>query len=719
MSLELSITNLTGRNLCSVKAERDWRVFQIKASIQVATGIASSLQRLLVGDIELQDSQLLYALPSCDLTVILDDTPKLAWLKKIEEGTDLSEAPQSMQADRDIFLAAIKKLRRHRSNITLMMKQVSAELRADREVVSNAVELCPEVLRYAADNLRADQDIVAAAAKVDIDALRFAAVHLLADQSFMLSLIRHNWRALQFALQPLRADCEVVMTAVQQYGGALEYASLELRSNFIVIQVAMQQTLVALEFVDGKLLAEPEFILAAMKFDAGALAYAATELLEDAQFVSEAMQANDAAPMYFPIKEPTELEGGPAHRIDKVDEGLGDHVCESFDECKFKETLLHGIYAYGFEKPSEVQQRGMNKILERCDATVQARSGTGKTSMCILGCLQLIDVALKLCQAMILAPAESHVRIQKAAMELGFMEGIDCSISTCVPSEARGTDDLLQLILPSGECMRGTANFTGASQAWHMLVATPNSVIELVRAGCLDLREVKIIVVDAADKLIASGFKDEIGRVLKALPLKLQVCATLENAAQETLNFVSGFMRNPFQICVQGPELTLLGTRQFYVDVEQEDWKFEMLLDLYETLTITQAVIFCRTRRRAEHVADKMTKRDFLTSVIHSGLEQLQRDIIMREFRSGSSRVLIKTGDMRDVDIGQVSLIINFDFPRDRETYLRRLGRSGKFGRKGTGISFLTCADFPFVRDVEQFYNTSIAEMPMDIADLI
>merc|ERR1712021_72821 len=146
----------------------------------------------------------------------------------------------------------------------------------------------------------------------------------------------------------------------------------------------------------------------------------------------------------------------------------------------------------------------------------------------------------------------------------------------------------------------------------------------------------------------------------------------------------------------------------------------DTLCDLDETLTITQAVIFCNTRRKVDWLTDRMAQRDFTVSAMHGDMDQKERDVIMREFRSGSSRVLITTDLLaRGIDVQQVSLVINYDLPTNRENYIHRIGRGGRFGRKGVAINFLTAEDVRTLRDIEQFYNTTIEEMPMNVADLI
>jgi len=219
---------------------------------------------------------------------------------------------------------------------------------------------------------------------------------------------------------------------------------------------------------------------------------------------------------------------------------------------------------------------------------------------------------------------------------------------------------------------------------------------------------------------LSRGFKDQIYNVFKYMPSDTQVILLSATMPVEVLEVTKKFMRNPIRILVKKEELTLEGITQFYINVEKEEWKLDTLCDLYETLTITQAVIFCNTRRKVDWLTAKMQERDFTVSQMHGDMDQKERDIIMREFRSGSSRVLITTDLLaRGIDVQQVSLVINYDLPVNRENYIHRIGRSGRFGRKGVAINFVTDEDKRTLDDIEQFYNTTIGEMPMNVADLI
>jgi len=376
-------------------------------------------------------------------------------------------------------------------------------------------------------------------------------------------------------------------------------------------------------------------------------------------------------------------------------------VFESFDDYDLNENLLRGIYSYGFEKPSAIQQRAIKPLLDGRDTIGQAQSGTGKTATFAIGCLQRIDFNHHECQALILAPTrELANQIQKVCLALGDYNNIKCH---CCIGGTSVRDDIDKL-----------------KQGMHLVVGTPGRTLDMISKRHLRIDDLITFVLDEADETLSRGFKDQIYDVFKMLPPNVQVCLFSATMPPDILDMTSKFMREAVRILVKKDELTLEGIRQFYVAIEKEEWKLDTLCDLYETLTITQAIIYCNTRRKVDFLADQLAKRDFTISTMHAELDQKERDLVMREFRSGSSRVLISTDLLaRGIDVQQVSLVINFDLPQNMENYLHRIGRSGRFGRKGVAINFVTNNDVRSMKDIEKYYHTQIEEMPMDIADLI
>nr|GEV52037.1 eukaryotic initiation factor 4A-3 [Tanacetum cinerariifolium] len=254
----------------------------------------------------------------------------------------------------------------------------------------------------------------------------------------------------------------------------------------------------------------------------------------------------------------------------------------------------------------------------------------------------------------------------------------------------------------------------------HVVSGTPGRVCDMIKRRTLRTRAIKLLILDESDEMLSRGFKDQIYDVYRYLPPELQVCLVSATLPNEILEMTSKFMTDPVRILVKRDELTLEGIKQFFVAVERENWKFDTLCDLYDTLTITQAVIFCNTKRKVDWLTEKMRENNFTVSAMHGDMPQKERDAIMEEFRSGSTRVLITTDVWaRGLDVQQVSLVINYDLPNNRELYIHRIGRSGRFGRKGVAINFVKTDDIKILRDIEQYYSTQIDEMPMNVADLI
>jgi len=378
-----------------------------------------------------------------------------------------------------------------------------------------------------------------------------------------------------------------------------------------------------------------------------------------------------------------------------------DEIVDNFDNMGLTEDLLRGIYGYGFEKPSAIQQRAIIPLCKGMDIIAQAQSGTGKTATFTIGILHSIDFSLNECQALILAPTrELAQQIQKVVSTLGDYQNV--RVHACIGG-TRVRDDVNKL-----------------TNGVHVVVGTPGRVYDMLCRRVLRPDHIKLFVLDEADEMLSRGFKDQIYDIFQILPPRTQVGLFSATMPPDALEITQRFMREPIRILVKRDELTLEGIRQFYISVEREEWKLDTLCDLYDTLNITQAVIFCNTRRKVDWLTDKMKSREFTVSSTHGDIGQKERDVILNEFRTGSSRVLITTDLLaRGIDVQQVSLVINYDLPRNLENYIHRIGRSGRFGRKGVAINFVTSDDTKTLRELETFYNTTIEEMPAHVADLI
>ncbi|XVF48978.1 hypothetical protein PTKIN_Ptkin03bG0231500 [Pterospermum kingtungense] len=379
-----------------------------------------------------------------------------------------------------------------------------------------------------------------------------------------------------------------------------------------------------------------------------------------------------------------------------------DEVYDTFDAMGLQENLLRGIRAYGFEKPSAIQKRGIVPFCKGLDVIQQAQSGTGKTATFCSGILQRLDYSLVECQALVLTPTMEVARqIEKVMRALG--DYLCVKVHACVNRVHE-----YPRILASGV---------------HVVVGPPGRVFEMLRRQSLRVDYINMLVLDNADEMLLRGFEDQIYDIFQRLPEKVQVgvfCATMP---PEVLEITRKFMNEPVTILAKRNDLTLEGIKQFHFYVDKEEWKLERLCDLYDTLDINQSVIFVNTRHKVDWLTDKMRSKGHIVSATHGDMNQRERYIIMCCFRSGSYRVLITT-DLVDygIDVQQVSLVINYDLPTQPENYLQRIERSGRFGNgsKGTvAINFVTKDDEWMLFDIQQLYNVVIEELPANVADFL
>jgi translation initiation factor 4A len=393
-----------------------------------------------------------------------------------------------------------------------------------------------------------------------------------------------------------------------------------------------------------------------------------------------------------------------AHVSVEVDSNDFEAV-HSWEDLELKEMLLRGVYTHGFEKPSAIQSRGIQPVIAGRDTLAQAQSGTGKTATFVIGCLQRIDESASTCQVLILVPTrELATQIASVAKEIAHFMKV--KIHSCTGGTSMKEDGFK---LAEGQ---------------HLVIGTPGRVYDNINRKRFSTQDIKIFVLDEADEMLSRGFKDQIYFLFQTLPKDVQVCLFSATMPEQTLALTDAFMRNPVQILVKSNELTLEGIQQYFVQLEREDYKLEVLTEIYENITISQAIIYCNTRRKVEWLAQEMTNKEFAVSVMHADLENTERDNIMRNFRSGSTRVLISTDLLsRGIDVQQVSLVINYDMPAPNsiESYLHRIGRSGRFGRKGVSINFMTNyeADRQSHDKIINFYGTNIEPMPQDMKKLL
>ena len=373
----------------------------------------------------------------------------------------------------------------------------------------------------------------------------------------------------------------------------------------------------------------------------------------------------------------------------------------SFDQLEIKEKLLRGVYAYGFEKPSVIQHKAIPVLSSGKDVIAQAQSGTGKTGAFSIGSLNNIDESVKETQVLILSPTR---------------ELADQTFS--VIQELSSYTDITSLKVVGGtrvsECIQDLR------KAPQVIVGTPGRVLDMIQKKELFTNKIKTFVIDEADEMLSQGFQEVIHNIFSFVPKTTQVGLFSATFPDELLVLSKEFMNEPEQILVQKESLTLEGISQYYINVKHHQWKYDVLTDIYNTIQIAQCIIYINSKNRLNQIYQALMKDNFPVGMIHGNLMTQERELIMNQFRSGEIRILLSTDLLsRGIDIQQLSLVINYDLPIQKETYIHRIGRSGRYGRKGVAINFVTERDLGELDELQQFYNTKIMEMPQNIAEII
>jgi translation initiation factor 4A len=371
-------------------------------------------------------------------------------------------------------------------------------------------------------------------------------------------------------------------------------------------------------------------------------------------------------------------------------------IYNTWDELDLNPDLLRSIYGHGFEKPSPIQSKGIAPIKEGRDIIAQAQSGTGKTGCFTVGALSRVNVQENSSQVLIMAP--THELAQQIASVIHGLSNMITGIR-------------IKTVI-GGSSIDEDANEIRENPP-HIIVGCPGRVFDMIRRRHINANKFKLVILDEADEMLSSGFKDQVYNIFQHLNKNVQIAlfsATLPNNIYQITN---KFMRNPVKICVKSESLTLEGIKQYYVAVEDDRQKYLTLKDLYQHITLAQCIIYSNSVKRVMDLYEAMKEDGFPVCCIHSNMDKFERERSFKEFRNGTARVLISSNvTSRGIDIQQVSVVINFDLPRDVHSYLHRIGRSGRWGRKGTGITFITRRDIIKMKEIESYYNTQIEELP-------
>ena len=372
----------------------------------------------------------------------------------------------------------------------------------------------------------------------------------------------------------------------------------------------------------------------------------------------------------------------------------------TFDDFELKENLLRGIYSYGFENPSDIQCKALPIISAKKDLFAQAQSGTGKTGAFTIGALNLVDESVKKTQVLILNPTYELVNQNYDVMK-ALSQYMDVNIMKVV-----GKTSL-------SECK------SDLKKEPEVIIGTPGRVLDMISNRFLYTDAIKFLVFDEADEMLSSGFMDTIYDIIKYISKDTQICLFSATRTEETTDLSNKFLNNPELILVEHQNVTLEGIKQYKI-VINEEWKYDTLIDIYNLLNISQCIIYINFKNKLMNLYDELKKNNYPVDCIHGEITKDDRENKLFNFKNGKTRILLSTDLLaRGIDVQQLNLVINFDLPRSKETYIHRIGRSGRYGRKGVAINFVTNRDLGNLHEIEEHYKISIDDMPQNVGDIL
>jgi translation initiation factor 4A len=376
-------------------------------------------------------------------------------------------------------------------------------------------------------------------------------------------------------------------------------------------------------------------------------------------------------------------------------------VYDTFDEMGLHDDLIRGIYAYGFEQPSKIQKVAIVPMSKHNDILAQSQSGTGKTGAFTIGALSVVDMNIKAPQVLVICPTrELSQQTERVARALGNYMGLKVLSAT------------------GGNQLR--SDIVSLKSGAQFVVGTPGRIYDLIRRGDLAIDHIQYIILDEADQMLEDLFAEQIKCIIdNKFPSTCHLALFSATMPANVIEIAEKYLNDPVRILLPPDEVTLEGIKQYYVKLDREEWRLPILLDLYQHIAVNQALIYVNKRQKAEWLAKQLSAQGFTLEFIHGEMEVAERKKRMDDFRSGTVRVLISTDLLaRGIDVQQVSLVINFELPVQRENYVHRIGRSGRYGRKGVAINLVSEDEVKMLQEIEEHYSTAISELPEDLSSL-
>jgi superfamily II DNA/RNA helicase len=368
----------------------------------------------------------------------------------------------------------------------------------------------------------------------------------------------------------------------------------------------------------------------------------------------------------------------------------------NFDKLVLDQDILKGLYLNNFNSPSNIQIKGIEAIKSGKDCIIQSQSGTGKTVTFLIGIInKLYNTNGRI---LILTPTRELAN-QIYTVASNITKYSQYSISLCVG----GTEI--------------------KNQNSSIIIGTLGRIHHMISSKRLNINSITNFVIDEADNMAKEKDCEELNNLINILPESCQKVLISATLTHSVFKVTDRIMKDPVKILLKNSDVAVDLISQFYIDVELEENKFDVFIDIYNLISTTQAIIFCNTIRKVQWLEEQLKAQNFSITTIHGKMTQLERNNIVQEFRDGKTRLLLTTDLLaRGIDIPQVNLVICFDMPPDKETYIHRIGRCGRFGKKGVSISFIKMGDqtdLKLLNLMKHTYKINISEMPDNIDEYL
>ena len=383
----------------------------------------------------------------------------------------------------------------------------------------------------------------------------------------------------------------------------------------------------------------------------------------------------------------------------EVEQNSNEH--KNFDNLVLNQDILKGLYLNGFNEPSSIQIKGIESINSEKDCIIQSQSGTGKTATFLIGIFNNLFKHPNN-KILILSPTRELAN-QTYTVASKLVKHSKVSISLCI-----------------GGTEIKTNNFYSNSD---IIIGTIGRVLHMIEDKKIQINNITNFVIDEADNMANEKDCIQLNKLISLIPTEAQKVLISATLTHSVFKITDRIMKNPIKILLKNQDVAVDLISQFYIDVEVEENKFDVFLDIYNLISTTQAIIFCNTIRKVEWLAEQLKAQNFSITTIHSKMTQNERNHIVQEFRDGKTRLLLTTDLLaRGIDVQQINLVICFDMPPDKETYIHRIGRCGRFNKKGVSISFIKMNDnneMKLLNMMKNTYKINIKEMPENIDEFL